>query len=152
VRGKQWAHDLPLVHIQYHPGETHCLTGQLINASQGETMHKYSPLFFATLATLCVLGFILAGTASALPQYPALSHILNALGSSILVADMVLVLIADWRGFTSLNGRINWGAMSDLKRVVLGVVFVILSPLALIVYLAQIARSTAPAASHDTQP
>lgn len=103
-------------------------------------MHKYNPLFFAGLVSLCVLGFVLAGIASALPHYTTLDQVLTAISGTILVADMILVLIADWKGFLTLNGRLNWSSMSDGKRILFGILYCIFGPFLLIVYLVQIAR------------
>ncbi|HKD77499.1 MAG TPA: hypothetical protein VKB76_18480 [Ktedonobacterales bacterium] len=114
-------------------------------------MHKYNPLFFAALASLCFVGFVLLGIASALPHYPTLDQVLNAIGGAILVADMILVLIADWRGFVTLNGRLNWSSMSDGKRILFGILYAVFGPLLLIVYLIQIARHMPPASSEAPQ-
>jgi len=114
-------------------------------------MHKYNPLFFAALASLCFVGFVLLGIASALPHYPTLDQVLNAIGGTILVADMILVLIADWRGFVTLNGRLNWSSMSDGKRILFGILYAVFGPLLLIVYLIQIARHMPPASSEAPQ-
>jgi hypothetical protein len=114
-------------------------------------MHKYSRLFFASLAFLCMLGFVLVGTASVFPKYTTLSALLNTIGGLILIADIILVLVADWKGFVTLNGRINWSSMSANKRFWLGLLFWIFSPVMLVVYLIQIARYK-PAASPDVPP
>ena len=103
-------------------------------------MRKYHPLVFAAFVSLCVLGFVLLGIASSLPQYQTVNQVLNAIGVTLLVADMLLVLIADWKGFLTLNGRLNWSAMSDGKRIVFGLLYVVFGPVLLIVYLAQLAR------------
>ncbi|HEY7835346.1 MAG TPA: hypothetical protein VIG30_17350 [Ktedonobacterales bacterium] len=114
-------------------------------------MHKYRPLVFAGLVALCVLGFVLLGIASDLPHVVVLDEVLNAVGSAVLVADMILVLVADPRGFITLNGRIDWAKMSETKRFCLGCLAVIFSPLLLVVYLIQIARH-ATAASPAVPP
>jgi len=106
----------------------------------GDLMHKYNPLFFAGLVSLCILGFVLAGIASALPHYTTLDPVLNAISGTVLVADMLLVLIADWKGFLTLNGLINWSNMSDSKRILFGILYCVFGPLLLILYLIQIAR------------
>jgi hypothetical protein len=103
-------------------------------------MHKYSPTFFASIVSLCILGFVLAGIASALPHDAMLDQVLNATSGTILVADMVLVLIADWKGFLTLNGRINWSSMSDGRRILFALLYGVFGPIMLIVYLIQIAR------------
>lgn len=115
-------------------------------------MRKYSPLVFAAFVSLCVLGFVLLGIASGLPQYQAVNQVLSAIGASLLVADMILVLIADWKGFLTLNGRLDWGAMSDGKRLLFGALYIIFGPILLIVYLAQIARSKTSSAVAPTDP
>lgn len=109
-------------------------------------MRKYHPLVFATFVSLCVLGFVLLGTASSLPQYQTVNQVLSAIGGTLLVADMMLVLIADWKGFLTLNGRLDWSAMSDGKRMLFGALYVVFGPILLVVYLAQIARYKAPPA------
>ena len=103
-------------------------------------MRKYHPLVFAAFVSLCVLGFVLLGIASSLPQYQTVNQVLNAIGVRLLVADMLLVLIADWKGFLTLNGRLNWSAMSVGKRMLFGLLYVVFGPILLIVYLAQLAR------------
>lgn len=110
-------------------------------------MRRYHPLVFATLVSLCLVGFVLLGIASALPHLATLAQILNAIGGTILVAEIVLVLLVDWQGFTTLNGRINWSGMSDGKRFVLVCLACIFSPLLLIVYLVQIGRYASSYAS-----
>lgn len=115
-------------------------------------MKKYYPPVFATFVSLCVLGFVLLGIASSLPQYPTVNQVLDAIGVTLLVADMTLVLIADWKGFLTLNGRLNWSAMSDGRRLLFGVVYVVFGPILLVIYLAQIARhKTSPAAPTEAQ-
>jgi hypothetical protein len=73
--------------------------------------------------------------------------VLNAIGITLLVAVMFLVLIADWKGFLTLNGRLNWSAMSDGKRMLFGLLYVVFGPVLLVVYLAQIARYKTPSAA-----
>jgi hypothetical protein len=114
-------------------------------------MRKYHPLVFVAFVSLCVLGFLLLGIASSLAQYQALSQVLSAIGATLLVADMALVLIADWKGFLTLNGRLNWSAMSDGKRMVFGILYVVFGPILLALYLAQIARHQANPAVATTE-
>jgi hypothetical protein len=78
---------------------------------------------------------------------------LSAIGITLLVADMMLVLIADWKGFLTLNGRLNWSAMSDGKRMLFGALYVVFGPVLLVVYFAQIARykSLSAAAPREAQ-
>jgi len=103
-------------------------------------MKKYNPPVFAALVSLCVLGFVLLGIASSLPQYQTVNQVLNAIGATLLVADMILVLIADWKGFLTLNGWLNWSAMSAGKRLLFGVLYVVFGPILLVIYPAQVAR------------
>src|SRR5262245_45726174 len=114
-------------------------------------MRQYNPFVFAAFVSLCVLGFVLLGIASSLPQYQPVNQVLSAIGGTLLVADTILVLIADWKGFFTLNGRLDWRAMSDGKRILFGALYLVFGPILLIVYLAQIARYTAPpaVAPHD---
>jgi hypothetical protein len=114
-------------------------------------MQKYNPLVFAALVLLCVLGFVLLGIASSLPQYQIVNQVLNAVGATLLVADMILVLIADWKGFLTLNGRLNWSAMSAGRRLLFGVLYVVFGPILLVIYLAQIARYKASPAAAPTE-
>jgi hypothetical protein len=104
-------------------------------------MRKYHRLVFAAFVSPCVLGFVLLGTASGLPQYQTVNQVLSACGLTLLVTNMILVLIADWKGFLTLNGRLKWSAMSDGKRLLFGALYIVFGPVLLIVYLAQIARS-----------
>lgn len=83
---------------------------------------------------------MLLGIASALPHTAALDQILNANGETILVAAIALVLIADWKGFLTLNGLIHWNRLSDGTRIVFGLGYLVFGPLLLVVYLNQIAR------------
>lgn len=39
---------------------------------------------------------------------PDYSETLATLGGTLLLAELLLVLITDWRGFTTLRGRLNW--------------------------------------------
>jgi hypothetical protein len=110
-------------------------------------MRAYHPLVFAAFVSLCVMGFVLLGIASSLPQYQTVNQVLSAIGITLLVADMILVLITDWKGFLTLNGRLNWGAMSDGKRMLFGALYVVFGPILLVVYLAQIARYKASSAA-----
>jgi hypothetical protein len=111
-------------------------------------------LAFDSLVAFCVLGFILLGVASALPHYTTLNQVLNTIGDVLLVTDTILVLLADWRGFLTLNGRLDWRAMSDFKRLGFGLLYLIFGPLLLVVYLVQIARATSRQAvtPQDAQP
>ncbi len=84
------------------------------------------------------------GIASALPHFTTLDQVLNAIGGTILVADMILVLIVDWKGFLTLNGRLNWSSMADGRRILFGILYVVFGPLLLIWYLIQIARFMPP--------
>jgi hypothetical protein len=112
-------------------------------------MHKYTSLFFGILASLCFLGFVLLGIASALTRFTAAEQVLGTIGGTLLVADMVLVLINDWKGFLTLNGRITWN--SDGKRIAYGLVYLIFGPLLLIAYLVQVTRYAPPVPSMTSQ-
>jgi hypothetical protein len=116
-------------------------------------MRIYHPFVFAAFVSLCVLGFVLLGIASSLPQYQTVNQVLSAIGTTLLVADMMLVLIADWKGFLTLNGRLNWSAMSAGKRMLFGILYGAFGPILLVMYLAQIARYKAPqaVAPHEAQ-
>jgi hypothetical protein len=108
-----------------------------------DLMHKYHPLVFAGFVLLCLLGFVLASIASAFPA--SIAHVLNTIGGTLLVADAILVLVADWEGFTTLNGRITWRSISKNKRFWLGCLFCIFCPVPLVAYLIQVARYKPPA-------
>jgi hypothetical protein len=101
-------------------------------------MHTYTPRFFAGLVALCILGFVLAAVASAFP--PAITRVLNALAGALLVVDSILVAVADWEGYSTLNGRIPWRSMPKNKRFWLVCLFWIFCPVPLVVYLVQVAR------------
>ena len=101
-------------------------------------MHNYTPRFFAGLVSLCLLGWVLASIASAFPH--SIAHVLSTIGGTLLVADIILVLVADWEGFVTLNGHITWYTLSPNQRFWLGCLFWILCPVPLVVYLIQVAR------------
>jgi hypothetical protein len=67
-------------------------------------MRRYDPLVFAAFVSLCVLGFVSLGIASSLPQYQIVDQVSSAIGGTLLIAAMILVLIAGWKGFLTLNG------------------------------------------------
>ena len=67
-------------------------------------MRRYDPLVFATLVLLCVLGSVSLGIASRLPQYQTVNQALSVIGGTLLIADMMLLLFAGWKGVLTLNG------------------------------------------------
>ncbi len=45
------------------------------------------------------------------------SETLATLGGTLLLAELLLVLVTDWRGFTTLRGRLNWHRLTPAAWV-----------------------------------
>lgn len=54
-----------------------------------------------------------------------------------LLAVVVILLIIDWRGFTTINGWIKWSRMKTWQKLVLGYFFIGFSPYIPVPYLIQ---------------
>src|SRR5258706_3967687 len=69
---------------------------------------------------------------------PGLSGTVGMLG---LICVVVVVLIIDWRGLTTVNGWLKWGRMKMWQRIVLGYFFIGLSIFAAGVYFVQVGQT-----------
>ncbi len=63
--------------------------------------------------------------------------IVQNIGISALLGLLVSVLILDWEGFTTLNGRIRWKRMGKGKTWFLAFIFCLFSPFLLTFYIAK---------------
>ncbi len=51
---------------------------------------------------------------------------LSNLAASVFLVETLALVVLDWRGFTTLNGRIRWGRLGPSKRLGLVVLYVFL--------------------------
>lgn len=105
--------------------------------------HLYSGQVLAALTIGCIAVFIFlfvsAALSSANPENESsvLYNVLSTIGSLLLFALIIPVLIIDWRGAVTLNGVIKWRSMRVWLRIVAGFFALGLSPFLLVVYLSQ---------------
>lgn len=69
---------------------------------------------------------------------PGLPGTLGMLG---LFCVVVVVLIIDWRGLTTINGWLKWGRMKMWQKIVVGYFFIGFSILAVGVYFVQVGQT-----------
>lgn len=93
--------------------------------------HQRRQLVLLTLIYLGAIGLIWIAARSFMsdPYYywyeSDNAETLASLGGTLLLAEMIVVLVTDWRGFTTLRGRLNWQRLTP-AAVVLGLLAIVL--------------------------
>ncbi|HEX3643251.1 MAG TPA: hypothetical protein VHV10_18355, partial [Ktedonobacteraceae bacterium] len=97
--------------------------GQL--ATQQPPLKPYSNgvlcIFFLLNIIFWICAFIGGGTGN--------------FGKSAITGSIIAFFIMDWKGFTSLDGWIKWSQFSGQKKFWLSCLFIMLVPIAFVVYL-----------------
>jgi hypothetical protein len=101
-------------HSPLPPGPTQPL------ASPTMLTKPYSNLVFLILAFTCLLSFVLIGVAG--------------FGASLLLGVLTSTLIMDWRGFTTLQGWIQWKRLSGTMRTLLFCAYLFCFEFMLVIY------------------
>jgi hypothetical protein len=78
-----------------------------------------------------LLGLLIAGTALGL----ALTSVWQDGATVLLLVTLIAILALDWRGFTTLNGRIVWQALSRAAKFWLVCAYLFVFPIMMPVYL-----------------
>src|SRR6266571_8366019 len=109
--------------------------------------HVYSKRTLIILTTGYIVSWILffadPATMSSLSQTNSTQLTPGVLGTIAVmgfIAVVVVLLIMDWRGFTTLNGWIKWKRMKIWQKLVLGYFFIGLSIFLVGPYLIQAYR------------
>jgi RNA polymerase subunit RPABC4/transcription elongation factor Spt4 len=91
---------------------------------------RYPPVLLIIMLVLSLLPWITSG----FPQTGILGAINNVV-IGLLLLDLVVAMVLDWRGFTTLNGRLHWSRHGSLWKITMGSVYVVFFMIMLPVYL-----------------
>lgn len=105
--------------------------------------HLYSTLGIGllTLGTLIGEAFFIVALVMTPPDGAPTNggayELLAAIGCSLLLLTYVGVMLTDRRGLITLNGWVRWGRMNGVEMYVMAMVLLAISPIWLLIYLAQ---------------